>query len=937
MKCLFVSITLVLFCLNSFANSLEFSQETGAGFEVDPGSHLTFTLSVKNNSSSVMKIFPELKLPEGWQIIIPDFDYTLFPGEVSFRMGSVLIPGRTLAGDYILKYLAKDLQGNSLGFFEFSVRVLTQVEFLIELLHAPDYIIAGEDYHVSYIVYNTGNTASPLEYSVISGENLGFLLENSQSSYPPVMKAGSSLQIDIQIGTPKSLSKLMSHRLELRIPLPPKAQARLGKKILQGVTYVEIVPPVSGKGEDFFTLPGSLSNSMTGQFLLENKVVSNNIFQMKGSLDENSYHNLDVYLEKTMDSSSSDFQQVLINAEDEYRVKYRNPHFDVLLGDAGYSLSPLLEEYRFGRGVQSRLFFGPFQAGGYYHQTYLENPVPHYGAGFFQWLIPNDSLKKGVSYRVKASVHTADANNWTSGIYQEWNPLDQINITGDAALSINPQGQLAPAVMLKGTGEHEWGGYNLDFHYADPNFSGFYKDEFYLLTSGGLNLLNNSLRLYAAYQIQEKNMLRNSDKGTSMGENTLNTAVNYVYLPWNSNIYLQYKNRNRQDLYKNPEYNDWENALTLNYRQNSDDFRFNFSSEISHTINIISNDQVLKQKYLTGFGYKPNEAFDSSFSIRYQNESPSYYSSSHILGWSLNMIYQNNDFVLNTDAKNHFVLRDNMFSGVAFSIGTDMEIKLPQNQLLAAGVNYLLSNNYDEWTNNLSVEVGYSLPLAIPLGRRLNIGSLKGQLYNEQSGEAIEGVVIRLGGQAVVTNSKGTFEFSGLKPGEYFVNIDRNRLDKKQIPRMQTPIRVKINKGEETLLKIPITLASSIFGRIVQYDFSNDNNQFFIIGEDEEKTVEYKSVGGIEQVLLELSNGKEIKRRVSDSNGRFIFEELYSGSWSLTILAGHLPEYHYYEKQNFSIDLNLDDHREIEVRVLPEKRGIEMIDGPLLEPVDISN
>lgn len=93
--------------------------------------------------------------------------------------------------------------------------------------------------------------------------------------------------------------------------------------------------------------------------------------------------------------------------------------------------------------------------------------------------------------------------------------------------------------------------------------------------------------------------------------------------------------------------------------------------------------------------------------------------------------------------------------------------------------------------------------------------------------------------------------------------------------------------------------------------------------EDKDKMVEAR---GLANVLLEFKSELEIWRVLTDRKGRFRFDDVRPGQWTLTVHADNLPQYHYLEKDSFEIELAPGEKKEMLIRVLPKKRTIRIIE-----------
>jgi hypothetical protein len=88
---------------------------------------------------------------------------------------------------------------------------------------------------------------------------------------------------------------------------------------------------------------------------------------------------------------------------------------------------------------------------------------------------------------------------------------------------------------------------------------------------------------------------------------------------------------------------------------------------------------------------------------------------------------------------------------------------------------------------------------------------------------------------------------------------------------------------------------------------------------------------GLSNTSVEISDGEEVLRRLTDEKGRFCFEEIRPGKWTLKIDPENLPPHHYLEKEEFQIELEPGQHKEITVEVLPRARPIQIIDEGKIE------
>lgn len=102
-------------------------------------------------------------------------------------------------------------------------------------------------------------------------------------------------------------------------------------------------------------------------------------------------------------------------------------------------------------------------------------------------------------------------------------------------------------------------------------------------------------------------------------------------------------------------------------------------------------------------------------------------------------------------------------------------------------------------------------------------------------------------------------------------------------------------------------------------------------GEEKSEKDDLREEKGLNNASVEISDGEEVLRRVTDEKGKFSFEEIRPGKWTLKIDPRNLPPHHYLEKEEFQIELKPGQQKEITVRVLPRARPIQIIDQGKIE------
>jgi hypothetical protein len=79
-------------------------------------------------------------------------------------------------------------------------------------------------------------------------------------------------------------------------------------------------------------------------------------------------------------------------------------------------------------------------------------------------------------------------------------------------------------------------------------------------------------------------------------------------------------------------------------------------------------------------------------------------------------------------------------------------------------------------------------------------------------------------------------------------------------------------------------------------------------------------------VTVVLRGEEEAFEQVTDGQGRFLFEGLRPGIFTLKAFDDDLPEFHVFERDTFEFDLKPGAKENIAIKVVPVVRSIQIID-----------
>jgi hypothetical protein len=109
-------------------------------------------------------------------------------------------------------------------------------------------------------------------------------------------------------------------------------------------------------------------------------------------------------------------------------------------------------------------------------------------------------------------------------------------------------------------------------------------------------------------------------------------------------------------------------------------------------------------------------------------------------------------------------------------------------------------------------------------GINLELDMLKGRVYDgEKEGKPpIPNAILTIGEATAVTDKKGEFIFPSLKPGAYFLKIEKGSIGLNRVTTEKLPVMVEIKGGEAAQVEIAVVTSCRLSGRVVV--FTSNNN-----------------------------------------------------------------------------------------------------------------
>ncbi len=858
-----------------------------------PGSVLALGLRVTNLSQTPATYKPVLKLPAGWRAVTRDFSFNLAPGASDVRLVSFSIPMEARSRQYDIAYSVTDALGQE-GRISVPVFVLPVIDLSLEVVDAPRFVVAGSSFSTTLILANEGNAPTPvwLRYRSSSGFPIAI------DSVVRTLGARESRQVVLKVKTDVKSGRL-SHTLEV-----DAISARDTTKRVRASSVVQVVPSPTGAEDDYYTFPVTVRAREVGQGRLFGPQLE---AVGVGSLTSHRRDRLEFLFRGPETQTRS-----VLGLRDEYHVSYHGESFDAYAGDLNYTLTTLTELGRYATGAGGKASLGKWDVGAFYNWNRWSTQLQNESAGFLSYdVMRNASIGLNVTQKRDyfnseiGSVRTLFAPIGNSSV-----DLEYATGTKDGARDNAYAGRI--------TGNQSSIGYDVRYVHAGPKFGGYYQDIDFI--SGSLNIqATRSIRLETYVQNQTRNLER--DTNQIHAPNDLNLQFGTAF----SDIGALYVVRNiHRDLLPNPKYDREQDVVQARFGYNLSAANFYVYGDYGSTRDKTIGASFPYRRLALNLGFRPAGRYSYGASVEYSNGQDVYTSQNQErLSTSLNssmLIGSGTTIELNAYGSRLFatpsqsyVLGEGTFEHV-LPFGHKVTFRIRESAILIGSVST---------SNEIAYALEYSLPLAVPLQRITTVGQLRGIVQDER-GRGIAGVLVSAGENVAITNRKGEFIFSSMKPGTVFVSIDRAGIGLDRVTTQPMPYEVVVQGGETAMLGIGVTRSVQVTGTVELYGTSE--------GVPGENSPANKDLGGQPGVYLELTNGKDYNRRVSDSHGKFVFSDITPGKWRLSVFGGNIPEYHTVVPESLTLDLKPGEKKDVLIQLVERKRTIKILQEGTIVP-----
>lgn len=856
-------------------------------FEARPGAVAAVTIKVTNNTPDQQSYNAMIILPTGWRLITRETPFDLYAYTNDVRLISFSVPTDAPAKTYQIRYLVHDhAQPVNEASTSIDVEIAQVIQFELKRFQSPRFAVAGTIFKTVFLLTNQGNAASSVQLTAKSSYGYPVKLDSSILNLSPK----ESREIPISI-TSDPVTEKVSHTLELEV----KSRKDPSKHV-SASCVIDIIPRITQLEKEYVEYPITAKLRGVG----ENKQYGTQAeLSGFGSLSEEKKDRLEFLIRTPETQTISTLGQ-----RDEYRVSYRTNFYEVYAGDHNFNLSTLTEAGRYSTGVGGRVDIKKFAFGGFYNTTRWTVPSQKETGGFVYY-----TFQKGNSIGLNVLGKSEQFSSTTATLQGFLTPLAHSALEIEAGTSVRDD-KRGSAFSTRFEGSYQSVNYDIRYVHAEPNFGGYYRDIDFIAAGINTQVLR-TMRIQSYIREEKRNLARDTNLVSAPKD-----AFYQIGASYSDFVALNFRRQIQRDRFDIPKYKRYEDVIQTVLRYNFSVAYVSANIDLGSTRDELLGKNSPSKRYALYANMKSGTNLNLGGSIELSKSRNIYNGedqnrlSGNVNIWVL--ITQSTQFQLNLYRSKYDALTYQIYNVVDASLehvfpSTSHKITIRGHYNAIAPV--VVDNIF-------AYSVEYSIPIGVPIKRISNIGQLRGSLKDE-TGKGIANVLISIGTSVALTDRQGTFFFPSLKPGMAYILVDQAGIGLDRITAKPMPIEVVIRGGDETKYDIATTKSVSIAGKTIL--LSMREREF---GDTSSALVE---LGGRAGVIMEISNGPEIFRRVTDNQGKFLFTDLRPGHWVLSVIGGDIPDYHLIQPDSVIIDLLPGEKKDVSIQIRQRKREIKML------------
>lgn len=841
--------------------------------DVSPGGTTTASFLVVNRSSRLMEVAEDVELPEGWSLVIGASSFVLSPGEERLRLVMFHIPQCASPGSYYIGYGVTDKGGGISCREEVSVTVIPQGKLELILHEGADRVVAGSPLAARLTLLNHSNVSTQVSLSLTSSES--YLISPDVDDF--VLEAGEVRDIDVSVETPPDAPARVEHVIivEAEAHELDDHESRATIAVVQTV-----LPKVSSLLDPYRRLPSRLKTTYVRGGGASGVATE---FSGSGKLDAQGLHGVEL-LVRTPDTRDI----TTFGLRDEYSLRFRGRGYDARLGDAAYGLSRLAGQRRLGRGGSIALDVGDWQFGGSYFGARTGEPENGQGA-------MRVGYRPGERFSLGFNLFDASGDGMdilSAECSSE--PLENLDL--DLELAARSTNRRDRAYWVRARGNRGRARFFLERIAAGRGFDGRFSDENHTTASIAVPVYGG-LAINAFYRDYENRDRREDDVDDGIEVSSItHEEARSIGLRVNLSSSLRGRIDYRDILRRGATSDVGFRYGTRTAKAALDYVRGNFNvvstlefGRLDDYEESVSSSVTTHSLSLTLWPTKEWRVSGHFRSALAGSPDPSNSSSAATLASEFRFA---EDMSMRAGAR--WTSNRSAAQRGPDEVTAGFDYALPFRHTITGDVRWRSPTGVGD-ESETSISLAYEIPFDTRLGRRKDVGSLRGRIetFEGSSKTGVPDAVLMLGEFSAVTDENGDYVFPGIVPGDYSLSIGPSSIGLDGVPLEPLPRNVAIEGGSELRLDVEVAPPGRIEGFVGVAAAANDRLP----------PTALPGHGRLPPLVVEATNGSHSLRRLTDAHGRFCFDRLCPGCWTVEIRPDGLPRFCGLDCCTFTVDV----------------------------------
>jgi hypothetical protein len=881
------TVALVATAANARAqsNGIAISAPQNARTSIASGEVATMAFGVRNSGQDTTVAEPKLIVPDGWRIVLSPASTVIAPGERDIWLVSVKAPANAAAGDYAIRVQAsrQGVAATATQIDSVIVSIAERHEVAVHPVGALSYVMGGESYTGTFIVKNLGNVAARYDLSARSTQGNTPSLVSEVIALAP----GQSDTIRAKVLIPTTVSTTVEETLLLSA-VDVVVDSVRGEASLQAT-----VVPSAKAGPTMWTVPTEIALRSGSSAAGVSAFTANGY----GKLTQNSDVMVDFLVRGPTGKTS------LFGEQETYHLGLATKRANLSIGDDSYGFSRLLTSGGRGTGIEAHTALKGYDAG-----AYIQRDRSGSGATEFSAMLGTDA-KRPVSASLVALNRSSAGGSAQAITFGSNADIFNTNIAVELAASDSQQTSGGAASLhLRG----KVTSFNYDVS-AQKIAAGFASSQH------GTSDLRASLfgHQTGSMTLSGSSTFRLVDAAANLSGFGQRVSTTNVNATWTNGMNVEAEHYDRKDVGGIDAVDGQMETLRLR----------------SHYAIGLLDASMHAQ---TGLVAQRDSATHGSLTT----------------GISLTARLQESGYVsLFTDMNNGRGLGETGTRSVTTGITSQF-----QHGATSLRVASFATRALGEWAMQSDVTVERSVrrsiialrartmsaptapsthgfflevrtPLGLPTAPLNTIGRARAEVVDGETGRGIAGALVRLGGQAAVTDAQGVATFRDLKPGRYRAMIDGAAVAGRVVA-SGSDVVISATSRQPTAFRMNVSRGAQILVRVRSFERTSAT-----IANGGDTLTE---VGAVGQMMVALVTPTDTLWQSSDERGRVDFGAVAPGTYVVAIPRYDVKDHMILAKSEFVVEAQAGQQHQVDFKLVPEVRAVEFQGEAVLIAVPVT-